>query len=355
MNPVLTDILSNPVVVRDSLAEGERRLPEVVSELKAIKPRLLYAIGAGSSYFVGLAGRYLIESFARTPTKELSSKDFQFYAKNALSEGDVVIAISQSGETVETIEAVKSIGDHRIHTIALTNNPDSRLAQLCKSLVLTIAGEEKGPGTKTVVAQCVAMYQFAAHLARELSIGDDGNAEQRLSELALAPEYISTMLEGSSREQLDSLADSMRDDDVLYIVGSGPFYALALQAANIIREVAKVHCYPFEATEFRHGPLEAISKGPKVLVLTSKDGAAQEQVERACFFARKAGADLLYLGDDPTWTKVPFAKTVVLPTASEWLDAQLYLAPIQLLSFMLAKKRGFEPGVFSNIVKTWTE
>jgi glucosamine--fructose-6-phosphate aminotransferase (isomerizing) len=355
MDRVLDDILSEPSVVESTLDEGERRLPTLVSQLGERELSTIYTFGAGSSNFTGLSGRYAIERWAGIPTLPLSSIDFQVYGLSAAGKDCIAIAISQSGETIETLTAARAAREQGIHLVALTNDEESRIGRLCNQVILLQAGDEEGPGTKTVVAQCVAIYQFALHLAVATHPGRAEAVAHALAELGTAPQVIQDMLSEPTRARLEQLAGRLACADHLYIVGAGPFSALAFQAANYLREVGKIHCYPFEATEFRHGPLEALSAQSHLLVLSNGQCQAQDQVERACRGAMGAGAQLVYMGDQEGMPDVPFSTKIVLPSMSELLAAQIYLSPIQLLGYVIAKRKGLDPNQFDHIVKTWVE
>ena len=355
MDNVLSDILSAPSVVEDTLKEGGERLPLLASQLKGREFSRIYTFGAGSSNFVGLSGRYAFERWVGIPTLPLSAIDFQVYALPAADTKSMAIAVSQSGETIETLVAARAAKERGFYLIALTNNGESRIGRLCDQVILLQAGHEEGPGTKTVVAQCVAIYQFSLHVALVFHPDKTEAATTALTELETAPQTIRDMLSEPVRAHLERLADILAAQEYLYIVGAGPFSALALQAANYLREVGKIHCCPFEATEFRHGPLEALSDQSHLLVLSNGRCQAQEQVERACRGAVGAGAKLIYMGDRAGMPGVPFSVEVLLPSLSELLAAQVYLSPIQLLGYMVAKRKGLDPSQFSNIVKTWVE
>jgi glucosamine--fructose-6-phosphate aminotransferase (isomerizing) len=353
VDSVLNDILSEPSVIESTLSHGDKHLPPLVSQLREREFNRIYTFGAGSSNFAGLSGRYAIEAAAGIPTLALSSVDFQVYALPAAGTRCIALALSQSGETIETLLAARAAKERGVHLIALTNNGDSPLARLCDQTILLQAGHEEGPGTKTVVAQCVSIYQFALYLALALNPTRADRTMAALSELRTAPQAVRDMQSGQTQIQLEQLAEALAGEDVLYMVGAGPFSALAFQAANYVREVGKIHCCPFEATEFRHGPLEALSNGSKLLVLSNGQCKAKDQVKRASRAAIKAGAELVYAGDDLGASEIRPDTKILLPSLSELLAAQLYLSPIQLLGFMISKRKGLDPNHFDNIVKTW--
>jgi glucosamine--fructose-6-phosphate aminotransferase (isomerizing) len=354
VSSVLDDIMSEAAVVRDTLAEGDRRLPGLVSRLKKFEFDRIYMFGAGSSNHVGLGGRYAVEQWARIATLPLSASDWGQYALAAANRC-IAVAISQSGETIETLSAAQAARAKRMPLIALTNDEQSRIARECDEVILLRAGYEQGPGTKTVMAQCVAVYQFALYLALALGHGPQEAERGALAELGTAPDVIADMLSAKNQAGLEASVDELELEEVLYLVGAGPFWPLALQAANYLREVCKIHCCPFEATEFRHGPLEALGPGSKLLVLSNGQCQGREQVERACRGAAEAGARLIYMGDAEGRPEAAVSAEVLLPAVGELLAAQIYLAPIHLLGWQLARRKGLEPGRFDHIVKTWRE
>jgi len=354
MDPVLRDILSEPSVVAETLTEGKSRLPALTERLAGLPLTQVYAVGAGSSNFVGLAARYVLEAWAGLPILPLSSTDFERYAVEAANATSLVLAISQSGETVETLAAVEEAKRRGLPTVALTNNAQSRMARLCDGLILMRAGQEEGPGTKTVTAQCVAVYQFGLWLARARRPERAKSVAATLAELDQAPGLLSQMLSGSAAETAERLARFIASRNHLYMVGGGPLSALAFQVANILRETGKLHCYPFEAVEFRHGPLEVLSADSTLLAFFSSASRSLKETRRACDVAKQAGVSLIYVGDRSGDPGEDWAERLLLPEMSEGLAAQLYLAPLQLASYHVAKVKGLDPNSFINIVKTWT-
>ncbi len=349
MIDIIVDIMAEPQVVQDTIDEAKKRIPQVVSRLREANITGIGAVGVGSSYFAALAAQYMIEGFSGIPTIALSAMDYQDYHMSQLGTDSCLLAFSQSGETFETVKAVKAAKKKGVYTIALTNNLDSSLAQITDDLILIRAGKEEGPGTKTVLAQCIGAYCFA------IGLSDTQIVTSVATDLQSAPEVVAGLLNDNTRKTLETLADDLAVDDVIYIIGCGPFWPLAQQWANVLREVAKIHCFPFEATEFRHGPLEVISKGTRLVALSSGDCRCHEQIVRACKLSIEAGATVTYIGgDERRNSQIGASQNLIFPVTNELLDAQLYLAPLQLLSYMVAKRRGHDPNQFNNIVKTWT-
>ena len=348
MIDVYADIMAEPQVVKDTLAEVGKRLPRIVEEVARRNIDNICIVGVGSSYFVALAAQYIIQEASGIPALAFSSMDYQRYYQNQLKENSALIAVSQSGETFETVDAVRAASKSGVYTIALTNNEDSSLAQLCDDLILLRAGVEEGPGTKTVLAQCVAIYSLGVHLQG----GGNGGLVEGLE---IAPEMVAEMLSDEYQAELEPFVEHIAGQKVLYIIGAGPFWPLALQHANVLREMSKIHCFPFEATEFRHGPLEVISRDSTVLVLSSGDCRGHDQAIRAANLCKEAGAAVLYVGDAAGGAELEADQKLILPEMNEFLGAQLYLVPLQLLSYLVTKRIGLNPGEFVNIVKTWTQ
>lgn len=354
MGSVLSDIMSEPSVIEDTLQEGDKRRACLLSNLKEVEFDKIYMFGAGTSHLAGLGGRYAVERWTGITTIPRSASDFTEYGLPAATSKSLAIAISQSGETVETVVATQAAKGRGIYVVALTNNEESRVARLCDQVILLRAGHEEGPGTKTVVAQCVAIYQVALHLALAFNRDQTEAATDALAELTAAPQVVGEMLSAENEAHLQELAEVLAAEEVLYLLGAGPFWPLALQAANYLREVGKIHCCPFEATEFRHGPLEALSRS-SLLILSNGQCQARDQVERASRAAADAGGRLAYMGDAEGMPDVPLASRILLPPRSELLAAQVYLAPIHLLGYLIARHKGLDPNRLDHIVKTWIE
>jgi glucosamine--fructose-6-phosphate aminotransferase (isomerizing) len=355
MDMILRDILEQPRVITNTISEGERTLSGIVERLESKALSRVYFVGAGTSNFVGLLGRYAFERWSHIPCFALSAMDYTTYGITATDSRSLIIAISQSGESYETIAAAEASIFKGLRTIALTNNKCSRLGKMCSDVILTKAGEEAGPGTKTVTAQNIAIYQLSLHIARKYGPSNGAVFRELFSELGSASNIAARMLSNENMSKVIRIAEQLISAREIYLIGAGPFFALALQVANFLREVSKINCYPFEACEFRHGPLEVLSRGSLILAMSSSTCQSTQQMLNACSAAAKAGADLIYVGDESELLNIAFRNILLLDTASELLAAQLYLIPMHILGYNLAKKKGIDPNVFNNIVKTWAK
>ncbi len=351
---ILTEILEEPEAVRRSIALGRQTYHSVAERLAASGCNRIYAVGCGSSYFAGILARYALEQFTHIPTIATSAVDFSTYSLDSVDERAAVIGISQSGESFETVEALEKCRGRAGLLIALTNNRDSRLARSADISILTDAGPEKASGTKTVLTQMLAAYQFALSLADVLGSHPKDELDRLQHELEEA--HTLTAQLQSDTGAIQAAADYLKTVDNLYVVAAGPFFPLALQMTNTAREIARVHCQAFDVTEFRHGPLEILRPGTYLMLLSNSASPLASNMAQLGELARKAGASVSVVTDPQDEALRSLADHYYpVPEASEHLGSILYLAGLHLVLYHWSRAKGLDPNHFENIVKTWTQ
>ncbi|HHY46736.1 MAG TPA: SIS domain-containing protein [Firmicutes bacterium] len=355
MDYILKEILEEPEAVKASIQEGKASYRKVAERLLASGCDRIYAVGCGSSYFTGILARYALERFAKIPTIPATAVDFYTYSLDTVDRKSAVIAISQSGESFETIDAARKAKGRSGLTIGLTNNAESRLAGISDEVLLTAAGPERASGTKTVLTQMLAAYQFALAVAQVKGTSyPRGELDRLVGELDRAVRIIQELQE--RLDEIKKLAGILKDVTNLYMVGAGPFFPLALQITNTAREIAQVHAYAFEVVEFRHGPLEIIRPGSTIVIINNSGCPLSDELARLAALGKRAGASLVVATDVADKGLVALADHLFpVPATSEILGAIAYLAPFHLVLYHWAVAKGLNPNEFRNIVKTWTE
>ncbi|MGE5553562.1 MAG: SIS domain-containing protein [Betaproteobacteria bacterium] len=347
------EMSETPEVVR-RLVEGHETLDRVVERVAAAKPKSFLFTGCGSSYYAGLTGTYASHQLVRIPGFPLSALDFLHYRSVGVGAGTILFALSQSGETAETVRAAQAAHRNGAQVVAVTNNADSALGKLAAGTIPLFAGEECGPGTKTVVAETLAIYMFFLKLAQRMGTILPVQAEEAWKELARAAEFAQRLQEeGRARQDLVRLLSGRQS---IFVVGTGPYSALAFQAANVLKETTKLHTEGFEVAEFRHGPLEMVDERAAIISLGVPESPLHRDLLAVCSIGQKAGA--LWVGvtsgdDEATLSSCDVYHLV--PKLSELLGSVLVLSVFQEWSYAMSRGRGFNPNIFRNINKTWRE
>lgn len=351
---MLREILESVEVTHATIERGNALLREAGQFLAAARPGTVWAIGCGSSYITGMLMRYSLERLAQIPTFTLSAMDFLTYSWNTITPDSTVIAISQSGESFETLDAMKGAKERGATVIGLTNNAASSASRIADTLILTYAGDEKASATKTALAQMLAAYQLGLVAADINGSCSPETVRRLIGELNELPEVVSGLLRRS--EEAVELAEELKDDSNLYLVGAGPFVPLALQIANTAREVARVHVNAFDVVEFKHGPLEIVQCGTPVVFISNSNSLLCGSVAALASLVKKAGGRVVALTDeaDEALNRVADIR-ISMPLVSEIAGSVAYLPFLQMFLHELALMKGLNPNEFRNIVKTWTE
>lgn len=353
---MMKEIFEQPAVIGDTIAslvtsDNKLALPELPFDWAKI-PRLTI-VGCGTAYYAGLVGKYWFEQLARLPVEIDIASEFR-YRQAPLPEGGVTLAISQSGETADTLAALQYARSQGQKILSVLNVQQSSIARMSDAVIPTLAGPEIGVAstkaytTQLTVLLCLAV---AAGLARKTL--DTKRAEQILQALREIPALLNTVLRDEHHVQ--ELAQNLCDaTDVLYL-GRGLLYPLAMEGALKLKEISYIHAEGYPAGEMKHGPIALIDENMPVVFLAPSDGLfektasnIQETIARGgkvVLFSDKQG--LTKLGVKPYWSMtLPSADPVVLPL--------LYSVPVQLLAYHTAVAKGTDVDQPRNLAKSVT-
>jgi glucosamine--fructose-6-phosphate aminotransferase (isomerizing) len=350
---MLKEIYDEPEAVRLTVAE-ERAAKIAARTIKNKRFQRIYLTGCGSSYFAGMAGKYFFEEFAKVPSFAVPALEFVHYDSSIIGAESMVICMSQSGETIETLKALKRAKERGAYVLGQTNNQKSDLAKEADAVILTSAGAEIGPGTKTVVTQITRIYQIALIVALAMGSYPLDKLNLMLSTLRVeVPKTIARTLE-EKESLLRALAKKYKDMTDVYIIGCGPCFPCALQASNLIKETSFIHAEAFSIEEFRHGPMEILDPN-SVFIAINPPGSGRGSLLRLMRRVKTIGASLISLAEEKDIFRKLSDESVSIPGHfDEWQASFLYLPPLQLFAYYLAVERKINPDCFRNIRKTWT-
>ncbi len=315
-------------------------------------PRLTIT-ACGSAFIAGQVGKYWIEQLARIPVEADVASEFR-YREPPMLPGGGAILVSQSGETADTLAALKLLNDSGQRTLAIVNVPDSSMARQAHGAVLTAAGPEIGvASTKAFTAQLMVMacLSIGMGLARGTLARD---AARRLTaELLAVPEHAAEIL-ARDTEILALAQEVTKARDVLFL-GRGPLYPIALEGALKLKEISYIHAEGYAAGEMKHGPIALIDDFVPVISLAPSGPLFDKTVSNLQEAAARGGRIMAFTDEAGAPALRRFAeRVVVLPTVSPFAAPLLHAIPVQLLAYHVAVLRGTDVDKPRNLAKSVT-
>ncbi|MDR6304713.1 glucosamine--fructose-6-phosphate aminotransferase (isomerizing) [Nitrobacter vulgaris] len=310
-------------------------------------------IACGTANYAGYIGKYWLERLARLPVEIDIASEFR-YREAPLGEGDLAIFISQSGETADTLAALRYAKQHGLHTLSIVNVTTSTIARESETMLQTLAGPEIGvASTKAFTCQLMvlATLAIAAGKARgELSEEDESRLVHGLIEI---PRLMSEAL--ATEPQIDKLAREIaKSRDVLYL-GRGTSYPLALEGALKLKEISYIHAEGYAAGELKHGPIALIDENMPVVVIAPYDRVFEKTVSNMQEVAARGGNIILMTdAKGAAEATIESLVTIILPDMAATFVALVYAIPMQLLAYHTAVVMGTDVDQPRNLAKSVT-
>ncbi|MFF2369900.1 glutamine--fructose-6-phosphate transaminase (isomerizing) [Agromyces sp. NPDC058110] len=344
--------------IRGRIADGEVHIPELESfgddELRAV--RRITVVACGTASYAGQVAKYAIEQWARVPVEIELSHEFR-YREPVIDDGTLVLSISQSGETMDTLMAVKYAREQGARTISICNTQGATIPRESDAVVYTHAGPEVAvASTKAFVAQITALYLFGLHLARVRGTVSPEVLADALAELQAIPAKLETAL-GQS-ERVAELAHWMADTRSVLFLGRHVGYPIAMEGALKLKELAYIHAEGFAAGELKHGPIALIEPGqPVFVVVPSPRGSAHlhPKVVSNIQEIRARGARVIAIAEEGDAAVLPFADEVIrIPLAAPLFEPLLAVVPLQVFAMELSQAKGLDVDQPRNLAKSVT-
>lgn len=341
---MLKEMHEQPSVIRDTLhsaldGNGKIDLSETgitAEELK--KVRRIIAVGCGSAYHVGVAAQYVIEELAHIPVRVELASEYR-YRTPLFQEGDLVLVISQSGETADSLAALRLAKNHGARTFAVVNVVGSAIAREADFVFYTKAGPEISVATtKAYSAQLIASYLLGIKLGEVFGTLTPARSAELVGELEALPQKVQTLLDG--KEEIKRFAfEAMNKKDVFFI-GRGIDYAVSIEGSLKLKEISYVHSEAYAAGELKHGTISLIENGTLVVGLLTQGGVIEKTVSNMVE-TRTRGAVLASFTAENN-RKLPEESDWVfrIPQTEELFAASLAVIPLQLFAYYLSVLRG---------------
>ena len=355
---MLKEIQEQPDAVRDTLggrlsAEGLLHLDELAmsdEDIRGIEQVVI--IACGSSYHSGLVGKYVLERWCRLPVHVEMASEFR-YSDPVIGRSTLVIAISQSGETADTLEALRHARSQKAWVLAVTNTVGSTVSRESDAAFYTRGGPEVAvASTKAVIAQLAAMYVVGLYLAQVRGTRDADEVRAHLRDLQQVPDLIEEVLTrmGPVRE----LAAELATVDRVLFLGRHVGYPVALEGALKLKELAYISAEGFPAGEIKHGPIALVEEGTPVVVVAPRH-ALQAKLINNIQEVRARGARTIVIATDGDESVTPYADVLIrIPDTKSLLTPLLSIIPLQVLSAAVAQARGLDVDQPRNLAKSVT-
>jgi glucosamine--fructose-6-phosphate aminotransferase (isomerizing) len=354
---MLKEIYEQPDAVKETIGErvrhGRLELEGLGLDDEQLRNlRRVVVLACGTAYHAGVVGRYVIEEWARVPVEPDIASEWR-YRNPVLSKDTLVIAISQSGESADTIAAVKLARQSGAHTLAITNMMGSQITREADSVLYTRAGLEVGvAASKTFTAQVALLYLVALKLAQVRKTLPDAEIEALLDEVHDLPDKITAFLDGD--HPIEEIAQRHYDKPFFLYLGRHIGLPVCLEGALKLKEISYIPTEAYSAGEMKHGPIALLDEDTPVVCIAT-DSHVYDKVVSNIQETRARGAQVIAIATDGNEDIQHHADDVIyVPRTHPFLQAALAVLPLQLLAYRIARLRGLNVDQPRNLAKTVT-
>ncbi|MBC8080064.1 MAG: glutamine--fructose-6-phosphate transaminase (isomerizing) [Gorillibacterium sp.] len=352
---MLKEIFEQPKAYRDTMSsrisdDGKSVILNEVNltaeQIKAITN--IHIVACGTAYHAGLVGKQIIERLVRVSVETDVASEYRYRAP-VITPQTLVIVVSQSGETADTLAAIPEAKRNGAHVLALTNVVGSSVSREADSVITTWAGPEVAvASTKAYTSQLIVFYLLGLHLARIRGTQDEAAITEIITALKKLPDQVSQILEHA--EDFKALADEISHHDNLFFIGRGLDYAVAMEGSLKLKEISYIHSEAYPSGELKHGTLALIEEGIPVIALTTQEDLLEKTVSNIQEVAAR-GARVIRIGmegSDQTDLQVSIPRTIGL------LTPPLAVVPLQLFAYYASLARGNDVDKPRNLAKSVT-
>ena len=354
---MMKEIHEQPKAVRDTVnsvvRDGKIDLGGVgITEEEIQKLQQIYIVACGSAYHVGVAAQYVIEELAQIPVRVELASEFR-YRRMLFAPNSLVIIVSQSGETADSLAALREAKAHGVKTLAIVNVVGSTIAREADHVFYTLAGPEIAVATtKAYSTQLIASYILSIEFARVRGMIDEDRAAELIAELQTIPDKIEKLLE--DKERIQWFAAKQMNAQNMFFIGRGIDYAVSLEGSLKMKEISYIHSEAYAAGELKHGTISLIEPGTLVIgVLTQQD--LYEKTVSNMVECKSRGAYLMALTTYGNYSIEDCAEFVIyIPKTDPLFAASLAVIPLQLMGYYVSVSKGLDVDKPRNLAKSVT-
>ena len=354
---MMKEIHEQPKAVRDTVnsavRDGKIDLGGVgITEEEIQKLQQIYIVACGSAYHVGVAAQYVIEELAQISVRVELASEFR-YRRMLFAPNSLVIIVSQSGETADSLAALREAKAHGVKTLAIVNVVGSTIAREADHVFYTLAGPEIAVATtKAYSTQLIASYILSIEFARVRGMIDEDRAAELIAELQTIPDKIEKLLE--DKERIQWFAAKQMNAQNMFFIGRGIDYAVSLEGSLKMKEISYIHSEAYAAGELKHGTISLIEPGTLVIgVLTQQD--LYEKTVSNMVECKSRGAYLMALTTYGNYSIEDCAEFVIyIPKTDPLFAASLAVIPLQLMGYYVSVAKGLDVDKPRNLAKSVT-
>lgn len=310
-------------------------------------------LACGSSWHAGLVAEYWLEQLCQIPVEVEYASEFR-YRHPIISKDDIVIAISQSGETADTIVALQMAKEFGAFLFGIVNIPESRIARITQAGIYTGAGLEIGvASTKAFTNQLFALFLFTLKLGQWKQTIDKTLFDTLMNETMMLPHKVKSTIQ-SCEKDIISLIDKLQHSNAFFFLGRGQQFPIALEGALKLKEIAYIHAQGYPAAEMKHGPIALIDNNLPVVIIAADDPLLEKTESTIQEIKSRSGQVITIRTQELTKTPKDDESCIYIPPIHHFLQPFLTNIPLQLLSYYMAADRGYNIDKPRNLAKSVT-
>lgn len=355
---MLKEIHEQPKAIRDTMA-GRISMDKsmILDDLKITKEDLentdrVFIVACGTAYHAGLVGKNVIESLARIPVEVDIASEFR-YRNPLVTDKSLVIVVSQSGETADTLAALRNCKTIGATIVALTNVVGSSVSREADHVLYTLAGPEISvASTKAYTTQIIGMYMIAMTFAKILGKLKSDRLDKLKEELLDLPGKVELVLE--DKEKIKAIAEKMYKEDDMFYLGRGIDYAVALEGSLKLKEISYIHSEAYAGGELKHGPIALIEDGTEVITLLTQEALKEKMVSNVVEIKARGAKVTGICYEGTKGLEEVLDEIIYIPRTLDMFAPVLSVAVLQLFSYYVAKAKGCDIDKPRNLAKSVT-
>lgn len=354
---MLKEINEQPKVIRGTFAsrikDGQIVLNELTIPAEEIqKIRKLMIVACGSAYHVGMTAKYIFEGLAKLPVEVDVASEFR-YRKPLLEKDTLVMIISQSGETADSLAALREAHTHGCKVLAIVNVVGSSIAREADFVLYTNAGPEIAVATtKAYSAQLITVYLLAMKIAADRGMLDRAEQKKMIAELEKLPAQVEVLLH--NREPVREMAKKCQSTEYIFFIGRGIDYAICMEGSLKLKEISYIHSEAYAAGELKHGPISLIEEGTIVAALLTQKDLQKKMISNLVEVSTR-GAFVLTVTEEGNEEAAKVSDYVFyIPETNPYFTNTLAIIPLQLFAYYIATSRGCDVDKPRNLAKSVT-
>ena len=350
---MLKEIYEQPEVIKaTTLPYIEKGVDSLVDNMPDFsKYKKIDIVACGSAYHAGLVGKTLIEEFANIPVTVDIASEYR-YKKLFLDEETLVIVVSQSGETADTLAALKIAKEHGSDTLGIINVVESSIARAAHQVLYTKAGAEIAVATTKAYSSQIALLSLIA-----LNIANNKTMKQEevlevLKGIRALPTQMQSVL--NEREHYKEIAEKIYDHDSIFFIGRDIDYALSMEGSLKLKEISYINSQAYAAGELKHGTISLIEEGTPVIALVTEEKIAEKTISNIKEVKARGAKVILVASENINISGDFYDELILVPDANKLIKPMLTVIPLQMLSYEIAKLRGCDIDKPKNLAKSVT-